>query len=627
MPLTANPSRSRRLLGAVTVGALTVAALASGASGASADLDQPVEALAAPPASASAYAVIAVLPTPERMVKLALANGNDADPRDDTLFGSRDDLYVFPPLSTSATTATRINVPGNIQAMATGPTHLYVGTYSTNAMFTYPLSVSSLIAADDSTILAFVPQEIAVDDSVYVIYYNNRPGVDIFDRSLTSSEYVPFAGNPQGPNALAFSDDSLYVTAWNSNNGYATQLNLANSDDSTVFIPSPPRGATSIAVSGDQVIVGFFAGNARVLNARNWDDSSALSFPGARVAFSGSSLWATDPGPDRLRIATAPSFAVQQELTFAVPSSSNGSLVVGGDGVGYVSLDPSGVAVVAPVSADLASTSGSTGAITQVALTLPPYRTMDDSTVAEVWWGDDTVSFTRVPGSNAIEVTVPDGTGSVAVALSLHGGGAVTAGTFTYGSGPAPTPVPASAPVDVVAVASDASAAVSWQPPTSSGSFPISTYQVQAAPGGRVCVTASTSCSVSGLVNGSSYTFSVRALTGAGWSDWSQSSSAVTPAPVASATIMISGSRAQVRDHSGIVVTGTTSGFGMGAIVRPWVRVEGQASFRQGSAQILVNESGEFTWQRRGAKTMTVYVATPDGSTKSNRLTISGSGA
>jgi len=60
----------------------------------------------------------------------------------------------------------------------------------------------------------------------------------------------------------------------------------------------------------------------------------------------------------------------------------------------------------------------------------------------------------------------------------------------------------------------------------------------------------------------------------------------------------------------------------MGAVVRPWVRAQGQTSFTQGAREILVDMKGEFTWQRRGVKTMTVFVETPDGSVRSNRITI-----
>jgi hypothetical protein len=73
-------------------------------------------------------------------------------------------------------------------------------------------------------------------------------------------------------------------------------------------------------------------------------------------------------------------------------------------------------------------------------------------------------------------------------------------------------------------------------------------------------------------------------------------------------------------------LTGVTQGFEMGAIVRPWVRLPGQTSFTQGRASILVDVDGGFTWQCRVGKKVTVYVETPDGSLRSNRITIPRSG-
>jgi hypothetical protein len=60
----------------------------------------------------------------------------------------------------------------------------------------------------------------------------------------------------------------------------------------------------------------------------------------------------------------------------------------------------------------------------------------------------------------------------------------------------------------------------------------------------------------------------------------------------------------------------------MSRVLRPWVRPGGRASFVQGSARILVDVEGGFTWQRRGVKTVSVFVESPDGSTRSNVVTI-----
>ena len=131
---------------------------------------------------------------------------------------------------------------------------------------------------------------------------------------------------------------------------------------------------------------------------------------------------------------------------------------------------------------------------------------------------------------------------------------------------------------------------------------------------------------MTGLTNGTAYTFEVRALNGAGWGPWSSPSQSVTPGPPppppVRSTIVIAGTRGEVRGESGIVITGSTTGLGMGAILRPWMRFPGQSSYAEGSASILVDTAGEFTWQRRTGKTIYVSIRTDDGSSKSNRLVI-----
>jgi hypothetical protein len=123
-------------------------------------------------------------------------------------------------------------------------------------------------------------------------------------------------------------------------------------------------------------------------------------------------------------------------------------------------------------------------------------------------------------------------------------------------------------------------------------------------------------CEVTGLTNGTAYTLSVQALTGAGWGATSSPSNAVTPRAVPKPSITITGTR----DGERIVVTGTTTGFAMGAILRPWIRFPGQTSYTQGTASILVDAQGGFTWQRRTGKTIYISIRSEDGTVGSNRL-------
>jgi hypothetical protein len=188
---------------------------------------------------------------------------------------------------------------------------------------------------------------------------------------------------------------------------------------------------------------------------------------------------------------------------------------------------------------------------------------------------------------------------------------------------PTPVPSPPSTPRDAAATAGDASATVTWSPPASSGSFPITTYQAASSPGGKTClVTApATSCTIDGLTNGVPYTFSVRALNGAGWSPDSASSAPVTPKAPTSPTIVITGSRGPTEDRIGrVLVDGVTTDLA-GALVQSRVHLAGEVDYYDGSTR-RVSDDETFTWQRRTKKKVYVYFITEDASVRSNRLII-----
>ena len=87
-------------------------------------------------------------------------------------------------------------------------------------------------------------------------------------------------------------------------------------------------------------------------------------------------------------------------------------------------------------------------------------------------------------------------------------------------------------PTDVAASFGDKQVIVSWAAPANTGGSPITSYEVTSTPGGVTCTTAQLSCAVTGLVNGTSYTFTVVAKNTVGGSAPSLASSAVTPATV-----------------------------------------------------------------------------------------------
>lgn len=246
--------------------------------------------------------------------------------------------------------------------------------------------------------------------------------------------------------------------------------------------------------------------------------------------------------------------------------------------------------------------------------------------------GNGSVSEISVGGSTLVRVTGGlggDGGGATAGSTGNDGldgsrtvPGALPAGwtddpfnfsnpfiSFVSPTPPAPEPVPVyppGAPIDVTASAGNAAAAVKWEAPAYAGSYPITHYQVTSSPGSRFCLATvpALSCDVTGLTNSTAYTFTVRALNGAGWGSASQASNAVVPV---TKSIVVTGSR----DGSIIKVTGRTAGL-VGAEVTPWVKLSGESSSRAGTGLRTVTADGTFAWSRKTGKSGEVYFDSGD---------------
>jgi hypothetical protein len=98
---------------------------------------------------------------------------------------------------------------------------------------------------------------------------------------------------------------------------------------------------------------------------------------------------------------------------------------------------------------------------------------------------------------------------------------------------PAPPPGP---PTGVVATGGDRTASLTWTAPTSDGGSPITNYRVTpyingVAQSPIVTGSTQTSYTVTGLANGTTYTFTVAATNSSGYGAESTPSNAVTPAP------------------------------------------------------------------------------------------------
>lgn len=196
--------------------------------------------------------------------------------------------------------------------------------------------------------------------------------------------------------------------------------------------------------------------------------------------------------------------------------------------------------------------------------------------------------------------------------------GALRTAPFTIGARQvtsAPPPArPPSAPREVTGAPGEGSGTVSWQAPLDPGSFPVTHYQAVASPGGKSClaIAPALTCTVTGLANGSAYTFTVQALNGAGWGPAGGPSSPVTPS-MRSLTLN-QGTRTTEGNKDRITTGGSSRGVPQGAKLTPWIRYGDSGAFKQGQATITIGADGRFTWTRLilPYKKLTAYVSYQD---------------
>src|SRR5437016_3630026 len=141
-----------------------------------------------------------------------------------------------------------------------------------------------------------------------------------------------------------------------------------------------------------------------------------------------------------------------------------------------------------------------------------------------------TVSGSPAPTS----ATVSGLTNGVAYTFTVVASNGIGIGATSAASAPiTPIAVPA-APTSVTATAGNAQATVTWTAPASNGGSAITGYTVTSSPGGisQGAGASASSATVTGLTNGTCYTFTVTATNAAGTGPASTQSNSVCPATV-----------------------------------------------------------------------------------------------
>ena len=622
--MTQSPARgSLRIAGAAALALALFSSLVGPAQGADSDRSPVTPSTSLTPRTvlpASALALIRTIPLGANGLAVAAGGQRTATIADDTIYVTSNNATVSAIDPVSLTKVASVSVG------------------------TYPIGVT-----------------VHPDDTVYVVNANSNTMTVIKGSTLAVGDPIPVPQEPQVVAVSRVSDDTLYIssrggtpritslsartlsgqvsTALGSN---ATPFGLGLTHDDTAFIGIWPQQPRLFDSTSQQVTTLTGLGSNLIGVAVSSDDTVYMTNESSSVV---TSFKATTPGTTAsVAVGTRPQgIAIGYDGTIFVASQNanrvsainpltnqvDDSVAVGFGPFGIavtrtgvvVSANNSGssasiVAAVTPTLTTLSAFSGETASLTIGGL--PAGVLVDDTTVRTISFGDDTVPWTRSPGTNTFNWLIPSGSGSEDVVVSLNGGNRAYAGTFTYAVAPPPPPTPSSVPRDVVASGADGSASVSWSAPASSGSFPVSHYLATSSPGGRTCLATAPAlaCDVVGLTNGTAYTFTVKALTGAGWSESSAPSNAVIPTRRARASILISG----MREGNRLAVTGRATGMDPATMVSPFV-ARSTGDFEAG-ASVAIGVDGSLAWSRRASRAVVWRVYMTTGDVRSNTVTI-----
>lgn len=472
-----------------------------------------------------------------------------------------------------------------------------------------------------------------------------QPGLNV-TTNWNSVTYGDDTYVASGEQWMAYSTDGVAWTEVNTDGSYHSWKSVAFHDDTFVAVNSFTGGANRVMTSNDGVT---WTPRNTGIDVNEWNGVAYGTGLFVAVAGTGTNRVMTSPDGVNWTPGPAASSSYWMAVTYGggqfVAVGFSGAVMTSPDGITWtaqtsgnsalwraVAAGPQYVAAgqttnqpimssfidAAPTVTSISPATGPVSGGTSLTLTGTGLRSGAIVTVGGAACGsvtvvdDTTVTCISPPGSQ--------GLANVNVTNTDSQMGALANGFEFQLPPPVPEPIIApSPPLSVEAIAGDASAVVTWGASESSGSYRVSTYQVVASPGGRSCLASApaTSCTVTELTNGATYTATVRALSGAGWGAWSLGPAPFTPQAPVRPAVVITGTRGEVTNRAGlvvtgVVVTGVATGMDPGSVLRPWVSLDGDPAF-EGTARIPVGEAGDVAWARATRKSATVHLVTESG--------------
>ncbi|WP_080612418.1 putative Ig domain-containing protein [Shewanella xiamenensis] len=219
-------------------------------------------------------------------------------------------------------------------------------------------------------------------------------------------------------------------------------------------------------------------------------------------------------------------------LTLATPGAANSlgankALVVDGVTPSVTSTAPVGGAVSTDTSVDF--TVNFSESVSNIST--------DDFALGTTGGATGTIASVSASSGSSVTVTVSGITGNGTIKLNLNGAtnisdAAGNVGPAAYTSGSAHTvaiPTVPDAPTIGTATAGDGQVSVAFSAPGNNGGSAITGYTVTSNPGGFTNTGASSPILITGLTNGTAYTFTVTATNGIGTGTASAASNSATP--------------------------------------------------------------------------------------------------
>jgi uncharacterized repeat protein (TIGR02543 family) len=408
-----------------------------------------------------------------------------------------------------------VNAPATscvITGLTNGTTYKFIGI-ATNAAGTSTSAASNpifpaAVPGAPTTVTALRGDETA---TVSFAAPADNGGSPILSYTLTVVETgQTFTGSGSPITVTGLTNGSSYTFKVTATNAVGT------SDTSTASAPIKIAGVadapTSVtAIAGDETATVSAAGNWNTIAGSGGESVTAIIFTtmdGLHTCTA--TLPATSCTMTGLTNGTAYSFtAVAQNAIGNSPSASSAPVTPAG-----IPSAPTSVTAVAGDHSATVSFSGALGdgsAITGYVVKVSPTG--------------DTFTVTSSP---ATITGLSNGATYTFTVAAINAIGTSTFSTVSASAVPAAAP---GAPTSLQVVAGDTSTVVSLTPPADDGGSPITSYLITASNGATcIALAPATSCKITGLTNGTAYTFTAQAINAIGTGVASAQSASATPA-------------------------------------------------------------------------------------------------